>query len=81
VIAGAYDAAMSAFLQRCRAEAYRGGIDYALLSTGEPPERALRGWLVRRAARAAAPVGTGGGHVTGTAGAAARSAAQPDGTR
>jgi uncharacterized protein (DUF58 family) len=56
-----YRAAIDAFIEQCRTHAQRDGIDYALLSTDAPPERALRAWLLRRAARLAA------GH-TGAAG-------------
>jgi uncharacterized protein (DUF58 family) len=45
-----YRTAMSDFLTRCRNMAVRDGIDYALLSTDMPPERALRSYLLRRAA-------------------------------
>jgi uncharacterized protein (DUF58 family) len=45
-----YHAAMGAFLARCRDEAVRDGIDYALLSTAVPPERGLREYLLRRGA-------------------------------
>ncbi|MEX2283369.1 MAG: DUF58 domain-containing protein [Gemmatimonadota bacterium] len=47
-----YRAAMQEFLERCRAAARRDGIDYALISTDQPPDRALRGFLLRRAAPA-----------------------------
>ena len=43
-----YRAAMAGFLERCRTLARRDGIDYALLSTDYAPERALRGFLLRR---------------------------------
>ena len=43
-----YHAAVSAFLDRCRSQALRAGIDYALISTATPPEQALRDWLLRR---------------------------------
>ncbi len=49
-----YRTAVSEFLARCRTLAQRDGIDYALLSTDAPPERALRGWLLRRDARQSA---------------------------
>jgi uncharacterized protein (DUF58 family) len=52
----AYRTALREFLERCRTRAIRDGMDYALLSTGDPPERALREYLLRRnAATAAAP--------------------------
>jgi uncharacterized protein (DUF58 family) len=51
--ASAYREAVAAFVERCRREAGRDGIDYALLPTDVPPERALRTYLVARAAGAA----------------------------
>jgi uncharacterized protein (DUF58 family) len=45
-----YRAEVDAFLARCRDEAVRDGIDYALLSTDVAPERALREYLLRRSA-------------------------------
>lgn len=53
VTGAAYRDAMRAFLARCEREARRDGIDYALLSTDSPPERALRDYLLRRGARSA----------------------------
>ena len=47
----AYDAAMHDFLERCRTNASRDGIDYALLRTDTPPATALREYLIKRAAR------------------------------
>ena len=47
-----YRNAVSAFLERCSRFARSEGIDYALLSTGDAPERALRGFLLRHAAPA-----------------------------
>ena len=49
-VGAAYRAAMTAFLERCEREARRDGLDYALLSTDTPPERALRQLLIRRSA-------------------------------
>jgi uncharacterized protein (DUF58 family) len=49
--APAYDAAMGAFLDRCRASALRDGVDYDLLTTETPPEIALRSYLLKRARR------------------------------
>ena len=46
-----YRAAVAEFLERCRTLAHRDGVDYALMSTGVPPERALRDYLVRRGAK------------------------------
>ena len=48
-VAAQYKDALEEFLTRCRREAQRDGIDYALLSTGETPERGLREFLIRRA--------------------------------
>ncbi len=47
-VAHDYRASVGEFLTRCRDQAGRDGIDYALLPTSEPPERALRGYLLRR---------------------------------
>lgn len=47
-IATRYTQGMDAFLARCRAGAVRDGIDYALVTTDTPPERALRDFLLRR---------------------------------
>jgi uncharacterized protein (DUF58 family) len=44
-----YRSAIREFLTHCRGEAQRDGIAYTLLSTGDPPERALREFLLRRA--------------------------------
>jgi uncharacterized protein (DUF58 family) len=50
-IAGAaYRERFEAFLARCRDEAIRDHVDYALVTTSTPPERALRDFLIRRAA-------------------------------
>jgi uncharacterized protein (DUF58 family) len=43
-----YRTEIEAFLTRCEREARRDGIDYALLSTADPPERGLRSFLLRR---------------------------------
>jgi hypothetical protein len=48
-VAGQYRSALEEFLTRCRREAQRDGIDYALMSTGDAPERAMREFLLRRA--------------------------------
>ena len=45
-----YRAAFDAFLNRCRVNAQRDGLDYTLVSTADAPGRALRAWLLRRAA-------------------------------
>ena len=44
-----YQNAMNSFLDRCRNGAGESGIDYALMLTGTPPERALHDLLLRRA--------------------------------
>jgi uncharacterized protein (DUF58 family) len=46
-----YRRSMAAFLERCRSEAVRDGIDYALISTDAAPEVALRDYLIKRSAR------------------------------
>jgi len=51
----AYREAIAQFLERCRSFAQHEGIDYGLLDTGQPPERSLRDYLVRRSARQASP--------------------------
>ena len=55
-IAERYGATMREFVARCREEALHAGIDYALVSTDTPPERALREYLQQRGA------GKVGGH-------------------
>jgi uncharacterized protein (DUF58 family) len=52
--APAYRAAVADFLERCRTEARRDGLDYALLSTATAPEVALRDYLLRRSKGASA---------------------------
>jgi uncharacterized protein (DUF58 family) len=47
-----YRAAVGDFLARCRAQAHRDGIDYALMPTDVAPEQALRSYLLRRGAAA-----------------------------
>jgi uncharacterized protein (DUF58 family) len=49
-IRSGYRAAMADFLERCRREAHRDGLDYALFTTDAPPERVLRSFLLRRGA-------------------------------
>src|SRR5688572_28633171 len=51
VIERDYRAAVGEFLERCRTLAHRDGIDYSLMSTGTPPERVLRDYLIRRGAK------------------------------
>jgi len=46
-----YDAAFATFLERCRSNAARDGVDYALLRTDTAPATALREYLIKRAAR------------------------------
>jgi uncharacterized protein (DUF58 family) len=53
-IATTYNSAITSFLDRCRLNARRDGIDYALLTTDMPPEQALRDYLLRRGRRDAA---------------------------
>lgn len=53
-VAAPYRAAIGAFLAHCRNEALAAGIDYALVSTDTPPEKALRDYLLRRAPQATA---------------------------
>ena len=50
-IAGAYRAAVADFLERCRSEARRDGLDYALFTTDAAPGQALRTFLLRRGGR------------------------------
>lgn len=47
-IAPQYQAAVQDFLVRCRREALRSGIDYAMMLTDAPPETALRDYLLAR---------------------------------
>jgi uncharacterized protein (DUF58 family) len=49
-----YRAKVSAFLDRCRADAQRAGVEYTLMTTDVPPARALRNYLLRRGARTGA---------------------------
>jgi uncharacterized protein (DUF58 family) len=51
-IAADYATAVTDFLARVRDDARRDGIDYALFATDEPPERALRAFLLPRDAHA-----------------------------
>ena len=46
-----YTTAVAGFLERCLTLAHRDGVDYSLMSTGSPPERVLRDYLLRRGAR------------------------------
>ena len=46
-----YQRELTAFLDRCRSEALRDGIDYALMATDESPAAALRDYLLKRSAR------------------------------
>lgn len=43
-----YSSAVRDFLDRCRTQALRDGVDYALMSTDVAPEVALRNYLLRR---------------------------------
>jgi len=56
-VAAEYRAAFNEFLVRCRREAARDGVDYALLSTDRAPESALRDYLLRRGRRDVAVAG------------------------
>jgi uncharacterized protein (DUF58 family) len=47
-LARGYRAALGDFLSRCRADAMRDGIDYALFTTDAPPAGVLRNYLLRR---------------------------------
>jgi len=47
-MAAAYRSAMGDFLSRCRAEAHRDGLSYALFPTDAPPSRMLRHYLLKR---------------------------------
>ena len=51
-----YRARVADFLANCRTRAHRDGIDYALMPTDVSPERALRSYLLRRAATSDAAV-------------------------
>jgi len=53
-VAATYRVEFNAFLDRCRREALRDGVDYALISTDRAPESALRDYLLRRGRRDAA---------------------------
>lgn len=59
-IRAAYNREVEDFLARCRSGAVRDGIDYALVSTDAPPERALRDFLLRRNMNVAASRGVAG---------------------
>jgi len=47
-MSAAYNQNVDDFLARCRTGATRDGIDYALVRTDTPPEKALRDFLLRR---------------------------------
>ena len=51
-IAPAYRAAVATFLEQCRTTAFRDGHDYSLMTTDVAPARAMRTYLMRRAAGA-----------------------------
>lgn len=53
-IAPGYRVAMREFLDRCRTQALRDRVDYALMATDTPPETALRHYLLRRSQGSAA---------------------------
>ena len=48
VVERGYRTRIAEFLERCRSLAHRDAVDYALMSTDAPPERALREYLLRR---------------------------------
>ena len=50
-----YERSVGDFLERCRTDASRDGIDYGLISTDVPPERALRDFLLRRSLLESSP--------------------------
>ncbi len=50
-VASRYKSAVGDFLDRCRTHALRDGIDYALMTTDQAPEQALRDYLLRRSRR------------------------------
>jgi hypothetical protein len=52
-VARAYRTSMGDFLERCRSQARRDGLDYALLATDVAPAMALRQVLLRRSGRSA----------------------------
>jgi hypothetical protein len=52
-ISKTYSRSVDEFLTRCRTGATRDRIDYALMTTGTPPEKALRDFLLRRNLRIA----------------------------
>jgi hypothetical protein len=56
--ASRYRWAVGDFLARCRTQAHRDGLDYALMPTDIAPEQALRSYLLRRGG-AAMPHGAG----------------------
>jgi len=55
-----YNRDIEEFLARCRNGAVRDGVDYALMNTDTPPERALRDFLLRRNMNGAASRGIAG---------------------
>jgi len=58
--AAGYRDAMAAFITNCRDQAHRDGLDYVLMPTDVAPERALRSYLIRRAASSSPSVGAAG---------------------
>ncbi|HKS06121.1 MAG TPA: DUF58 domain-containing protein [Gemmatimonadaceae bacterium] len=50
-VSAQYNTAVGEFLSRCRAGAHRDGVDYTLMQTDVPPERALRDYLLQRGAQ------------------------------
>lgn len=59
-----YQARFNTFLEHCRSNAARDGIDYHLFASDLPPEQTLREWLLRRgstqAAHSGGPARSGG---------------------
>lgn len=51
----AYRDTVTQFIERTRSFAQHAGIDYGLLDVSQPPERALRDYLIRRSARQSSP--------------------------
>ena len=61
-VAAGYRQAVSGFLEHYRREVSRDGHEHVLMPTDVPVEHALRSYLLRRAARAAAAIGLTPGH-------------------
>jgi uncharacterized protein (DUF58 family) len=61
-VASTYRQAVSAFLDRYRRDVNRDGHEHVLMRTDVPVEQAVRSYLLRRSARAAAAIGLAPGH-------------------